>query len=65
MIMQCLVLVCAAYGKLLEDKKPPAMVLDTTITGITSETVKSFTAALGIPTISTAYGQEFDIRYSA
>ena len=40
----------------------PHLVLDTTMTGLASETVKSFTAALGIPTISASFGQEGDLR---
>lgn len=32
------------------------------MTGLASETVKSFTAALGLPTISTSFGQAGDLR---
>lgn len=32
------------------------------LTGVPSETVKSFTQALGLPTISASYGQEGDLR---
>lgn len=32
------------------------------MTGLASETVKSFTAALGLPTISASFGQEGDLR---
>jgi len=38
------------------------LILDTTKSGIASETVKSFTQALGLPTISASYGQEGDLR---
>lgn len=38
------------------------MVIDTTKAGGSSETVKSFTASLGLPTVSGSYGQEGDLR---
>lgn len=53
---------CKTYGKLLEDNTPPHVVLDMTMTGMASETVKSFTAALGLPTISASFGQDGDLR---
>lgn len=43
-------------------KQTPHLILDTTKTGVASETVKSFTQALGLPTISASYGQEGDLR---
>lgn len=46
----------------VKNSQPPHVVLDTTITSIASETVKSLTAALALPTVSTSYGQEGDIR---
>lgn len=47
---------------MLEAQTPPHVVLDTTMTGLASETVKSFTAALGLPTISASVGQAGDLR---
>lgn len=47
---------------MLETQSFPHLVLDTTMTGIGSETVKSFTAALGLPTVSASFGQEGDLR---
>lgn len=47
---------------MLEAQTPPHVVLDTTMTGLASETVKSFTLALGLPTISASFGQEGDLR---
>lgn len=41
---------------------PPHIVFDTTITNVASETVKSLTSALGLPTVSASFGQEGDIR---
>lgn len=35
---------------------------DTTLTGVASETVKSLTSALALPTISSSFGQEGDLR---
>lgn len=47
---------------MLEAQTPPHIVLDTTMTGLASETVKSFTAALGLPTVSASFGQIGDLR---
>lgn len=47
---------------MLAKKQPPHVVLDTTIGGVGSETVKSFTVALGIPTVTSTFGQEGDLR---
>lgn len=47
---------------MLDAQNPPHLVLDTTMTGLGSETVKSFTAALGLPTVSASFGQERDLR---
>ncbi|XP_071447959.1 ionotropic receptor 25a [Hetaerina americana] len=53
---------CKEYNESLLEEKPPHVVIDTTMTGITSETVKYFTSALGLPTVSSSYGQQSDIR---
>uniref|UniRef100_A0A182M9H0 Ionotropic receptor 25a n=1 Tax=Anopheles culicifacies TaxID=139723 RepID=A0A182M9H0_9DIPT len=53
---------CSKYGQSLNDNRPPHLLLDTTLTGVSSETVKSFSLALGIPTVSASYGQEGDLR---
>lgn len=42
--------------------KSPHVIFDATKTGTSSETVKSLSAALGIPTVSASYGQEGDLR---
>ncbi|CAH0553819.1 unnamed protein product [Brassicogethes aeneus] len=55
-------LLCSTYNDMLEKNIPPHLVLDTTKTGLASETVKSFTSALGLPTISASFGQEGDLR---
>ncbi|KAI8125865.1 Ionotropic receptor 25a [Lucilia cuprina] len=49
---------CTKYAQSIENKQPPHVVFDTTKSGIASETVKSFTQALGLPTVSASYGQE-------
>lgn len=54
--------VCSRYMDSVKNNQPPHIVLDTTITGIASETVKSLTSALGLPTVSASFGQEGDIR---
>ncbi|KAL3278032.1 hypothetical protein HHI36_013373 [Cryptolaemus montrouzieri] len=51
---------CETYTKMLESSKSPHLVLDTTISRASSETVKSFTAALGLPTIAASHGREID-----
>ncbi|CAG9857523.1 unnamed protein product [Phyllotreta striolata] len=53
---------CSTYNQLLQTQVYPHLVLDTTMTGLGSETVKSFTAALGLPTVSASFGQEGDLR---
>lgn len=55
-------IVCSRYMDAVKNNQPPHIVLDTTITGIASETVKSLTSALGLPTVSASFGQEGDIR---
>lgn len=47
---------------MLSAKKTPHVVLDFTMTGVGSETVKSFTAALGLATVSGSFGQAGDLR---
>lgn len=47
---------------MLDAKEPPHVVLDATMTGLASETVKSFTSALALPTISASFGQDGDLR---
>lgn len=41
----------------------PDLVLDATMASISAEVSSSFTAALGLPTLSAQYGQEGDIQY--
>lgn len=43
-------------------KRAPHVVLDFTMTGVASETVKSFTAALGLPTLTGSFGLMGDLR---
>lgn len=54
--------VCARYQQSIKDEQAPHLVFDTTVSGLASETVKSFTAALALPTVSASYGQEGDLR---
>ncbi|XP_066145499.1 ionotropic receptor 25a-like [Euwallacea fornicatus] len=53
---------CATYQQMLDSNAPPHLVLDATRTGSASETVKSFTLALGLPTVSASYGQQGDLK---
>ncbi|KAG8281110.1 hypothetical protein J6590_065156 [Homalodisca vitripennis] len=54
--------ICAVYQKSLEQNKPPDLVVDLTLAGTVSEAAKTFSSALALPTVATAYGQEHDIR---
>ncbi|CAK1555436.1 unnamed protein product [Leptosia nina] len=54
--------VCRKYNDMVTGKRPPHVVLDFTITGVGSETIKSFTAALALPTVSGSFGQDGDLR---
>nr|AAM47017.1 ionotropic glutamate receptor subunit [Homarus americanus] len=53
---------CDLMDEAIDAGKPPHIVLDATTTGMISETIKSFTRALTLPTFSASYGQEGDIR---
>ncbi|PSN38557.1 Ionotropic receptor 25a [Blattella germanica] len=55
-------MMCTEYNNSIAEKNPPHIVLDFTMSSVPSETAKSFTAALGLPTISTSFGQEGDLR---
>lgn len=55
-------IVCRKYNDMLSAKKTPHVVLDFTMTGVGSETIKSFTVALALPTISGSFGQAGDLR---
>lgn len=60
--MNEIITVCTKYAQSIEKKQPPHIIFDTTKSGVASETVKSFTQALGLPTVSASYGQEGDLR---
>jgi ionotropic glutamate receptor len=51
------------YDEALKADKGPHVVVDMTMSGVASETAKSITAALSLPTISASFGQEGDLRY--
>lgn len=46
----------------MENDTPPHAVFDTTMGGFASETVKTFTAGLQLPTISASFGQDGHVR---
>lgn len=46
----------------MDEGTPPHAVFDTTMGGFSSETVKTFTAGLRLPTISASFGQEGQVR---
>ena len=55
--------VCKVYDAAIKDDKAPHVVVDMTMSGVASETAKSITAALSLPTVSASFGQEGDLRY--
>lgn len=58
-ISDSLELICRAWSLTIVDPaNVPDLILDVTMTGISS----SFTAAIGVPTLSAVYGQEGDIQ---
>lgn len=54
--------VCSRYSESLKANQPPHVIFDTTLTGVSSETVKSVSSALGLPCVSASLGQEGDLR---
>lgn len=60
--LELFISVCKTYDGMLKDQVKPHVVLDTTMTGMASETVKSFAAALSLPTVSGSFGQAGDLR---
>lgn len=54
--------ICSRYAESLQAGQPPHVIFDTTKTGVSSETVKSVSSALGIPTVSASFGQDGDLR---
>ena len=54
--------ICSRYAESLKSNQPPHVIFDTTKTGVSSETVKSVSSALGIPTVSASFGQDGDLR---
>lgn len=46
---------------MIDNGRPPHVIYDTTMSGVISETVKSFSLGLGLPTVSASFGQENDI----
>ncbi|GLH09406.1 Chemosensory protein [Gryllus bimaculatus] len=55
-------LLCSAYNQSLVDNRKPHLVLDMTRYDVPSETTKSFTKLLGLPTVSGSFGQAGDLR---
>uniref|UniRef100_T1H988 Uncharacterized protein n=2 Tax=Rhodnius prolixus TaxID=13249 RepID=T1H988_RHOPR len=53
---------CEVLNSSVTAGKAPYLVLDTSLTGVPSESVKTFSAALALPTVSASFGQEGDIK---
>ena len=56
-------LVCDAVKTSVDKGETPDLVIDTTKSGMPSEVAKAVTKSLAIPTLSTSYGLENDLRY--
>ena len=54
---------CDMVDGSIDAGSPPHVVLDATRVGFNSETCKSFTRALALPTYSATYGHESDLRW--
>ncbi|KAF7998303.1 hypothetical protein HCN44_009701 [Aphidius gifuensis] len=57
--------ICSTWDKAVRNGGPnvPDLLLDMTRSGFGAETVNSFTSAVGIPTLSTQFGQIDDLRH--
>ena len=57
--------ICSAWDSVVEKggTRVPDLVIDTTTAGLAAKISNSFTAALGIPTLSAQYGQEGDLLH--
>ncbi|XP_033323071.2 ionotropic receptor 25a isoform X1 [Megalopta genalis] len=58
--------ICDAWDSAVddgEDLRVPDVILDTTMAGLMAKIANSFTAAMGVPTLSAQYGQEGDLIY--
>lgn len=57
--------ICTTWDTAVRDGGPgvPDLVLDMTRSGFGAETVNSFTSAVGIPTLSSQFGQAGDLRH--
>lgn len=60
--LKIIVSVCEVLNSSVTAGKAPYLVLDTSLTGVPSESVKTFSAALALPTVSASFGQEGDIK---
>ena len=47
---------------MIEAGNPPDVIIDSTRAGVVSDVVKTMSWTLGLPTVSTSYGEEGDIR---
>ena len=54
--------VCSVIDTMVANKEEPNLILDTTISGRSSEVIKSLSKSLGIPSLSMAYGDLLDSR---
>ncbi|XP_017764533.1 PREDICTED: ionotropic receptor 25a-like [Eufriesea mexicana] len=57
--------ICNSWNSAVEkgDSNVPDLVIDTTTAGLGAKISNSFTAAVGVPTLSAQYGQEGDLLY--
>ena len=55
-------IVCSHLSDMIDAGTPPDFLLDSTKTGVFSDAIKSLTNSLGIPTITTSYGETGHLR---
>ncbi|XP_045466066.1 ionotropic receptor 25a-like [Harmonia axyridis] len=53
---------CEKYSAMVENFENPHIFVDATLAGSTSEAMKAFSAAMGLPTITTCFGHDYDLR---
>ena len=53
--------VCGELDTMISAGSPPDLVLDFTLTGKTSEAMKQISRSLGLPTVTSAIGEEKEI----
>jgi ionotropic glutamate receptor len=61
-VMVAIEQLCSKLTSMIDANNPPDIILDSTRAGVMSDVVKTMSWTLGLPTLSTSYGEEGDIR---